>query len=153
MTGPKLTRTRRHLSHWDLPGSTYFITFRVMSGQMTGPERKLVLDHINSGDEKFYQLIAVVVMPDHVHLIFRPRAGFTLPRAMKGIKGVSAKLVNESRSTLGTFWQDEYHDRILRSEEEMIEKARYVLENPLRAGLIQAREQYPYLIDNLSREA
>lgn len=120
---------------------------------MNEAEREIALKHINSGDEKFYRLIAAVVMPDHIHLILRPKDGFTLSRVMQGIKGVSAKLINEYRSTRGTFWQDEYHDRILRSDDEAIEKARYLLENPLRAGLIQQGDQYPYLIDNLSREA
>ncbi len=148
----KLTRTRRHLPHWDLPGSTYFVTFRVYRGQMSETERQLVLNHIVLGDEKFYWLVAVVVMPDHVHLLIRPREGYSLPRVMKGMKGVSAKLVNEFRSTAGTFWQDEYHDRILRSEEELNEKARYLLENPVRAGLVKVNERYPFVVDNLPRE-
>ncbi|MFN3167641.1 MAG: REP-associated tyrosine transposase [Phycisphaeraceae bacterium] len=153
MNERKLTRTRRHLPHWDLSGSTYFITFRVQRGQMSETERQLVLDHIAFGDERFYRLIAAVVMPDHVHLIFRPYESYSLPRVMKGIKGVSAKLVNAARSVSGTFWQDEYHDRILRSEVELIEKARYLLDNPLRAGLVQPGDQYPFIVDNLKREA
>ncbi len=90
MAERKLTRTRRHLPHWDLPGSNYFVTFRVERGTMSPNERQLVLDHILSGDDKFYRLIAGVVMPDHAHLIFRPHEGYTLSRIMKGIKGVSA---------------------------------------------------------------
>ena len=144
---------RRHLPHWDLPGSTYFITFRVDSGQMSEQEQQLVFDHIVTGDDTFYDLIAAVVMPDHVHLIIRPRDGYSLSRVMKGIKGVSARQVNNARSVQGAFWQDEYHDRILRSEEEVIEKARYLLENPTRAGLVNSGESYPFVIDNLSREA
>ncbi|MEM9416642.1 MAG: transposase [Planctomycetota bacterium] len=153
MTGPKLIRTRRHLPHWDLPGSTYFVTFRVYRGRMAESEQQLVLDHLVAGDEKFYRLVAAVVMPDHAHLIFRPRDGYTLSRVMKGIKGVSAKQVNEARGTQGTFWQDEYHDRILRSEDEMFEKARYLLENPHRAGLVEPGCQSPFVTNNLPREA
>ncbi|MFI4861337.1 MAG: REP-associated tyrosine transposase [Phycisphaerales bacterium JB063] len=152
MNEPKLTRTRRHLPHWDLPGSTYFVTFRVDRGRMSESEQRLVLDHIASGDGKFYRLVAAVVMPDHVHLIFQPRDEYSLSRVMKGIKGVSAKLVNAARSTRGTFWQDEYHDRILRSEDELIEKAGYLLANPARAGLVKPGEPYPYVVDHLDRE-
>lgn len=152
MAEPKLTLTRRHLPHWDLPGSTYFVTFRVYRGWMSESEQQLVLDHIVSGDGKFYRLIAAVVMPDHVHLIFSPREGVSLSRVMKGIKGVSANRVNAARSTRGTFWQDEYHDRILRSEDELIEKARYLLENPARAGLVEPGEPYPFVADHLARE-
>ena len=153
MAEEKLIRTRRHLPHWELQGSTYFITFRISCGRMSDQEQRLVLDHINSGDDTFYRLIAAVVMPDHVHLIIRPRNEYDLSRVMKGIKGVSAKQINELRSTQGRFWQDEYHDRILRTEEEVIEKAKYLFENPIRAGLIRPGEIYAFVIDNLSREA
>jgi len=111
------------------------------------------MNHLCAGDEKFYRLIAAVVMPDHVHVVFRPEDGYSLSRVVRGMKGVSAKLVNQARSTRGAFWQDEYHDRILRTEEEVIEKSRYLLENPSRAGLVQQDESYPFIVDNLKREA
>ncbi|MFK7788260.1 MAG: transposase [Phycisphaeraceae bacterium] len=153
MAEPKLTRTRRNLPHWDLPGSTYFITFRIQHGEMIPTERAQVLSHLLTGDKKFYRLIAAIVMPDHVHVILRPKEGYSLSRIMQGIKGVSAKLVNQSRNSSGTFWQDEYHDRIMRSESEVIEKARYLLYNPLRTGLVNPGEIYPFAVDYLSREA
>ena len=153
MAEPKLTRTRRNLPHWALPGSTYFITSRIKRGEMIHAERAIVLDHLLAGDEKFYRLIAAVVMPDHVHLILRPKEGYTLSRILQGIKGVSARLVNLSRNTSGTFWQDEYHDRIMRSESEVLEKARYMLDNPMRAGIVKPGEKYPFMVDHLSREA
>ena len=152
MADRKLTRTRRHLPHWDLPGSTYFITFRIDRGRMTEPEQQIVIDHLLAGDEKFYRLVAAVVMPGHVHLIVRPHEGYSLSRIVKGIKGVSAKLINKRRSTNGTFWQDEYHDRIMRSEDEAIDKARYILDNPARAGLIKQGENYPSAVDHMYRE-
>ena len=69
-----IRKTRRHLPHWDLAGSTYFVTFRVALGELAPEVRGLVLDHVRRGSDVFYRLIAAVVMPDHVHLIFRPRA-------------------------------------------------------------------------------
>jgi len=137
-----------------LPGSTYFITFRIHKGLMAEPEQRISFNHLLAGDRKFYRLIAAVVMPDHVHVILRPNDGYSLSRIIKkGIKGVSAKLINQIRNTTGTFWQDEYHDRIMRSEDEAIEKARYLMENPLRAGLIKSGEKYPFAVDYLSGEA
>ena len=91
MTEPRLHIHRRNLPHWTLEGSTYFITYRLASGTLAPPEQQLVFDHIRAGHGKFYSLAAVVVMPDHVHLLLKPKPEYTLSRIMKGIKGVSAE--------------------------------------------------------------
>jgi REP element-mobilizing transposase RayT len=125
-----------------LEGSTYFITFRLMTGTLTQADRRVVRDHISAGHRRFYSLVAVVVMPDHVHLILRPLPGLDLSRIMKGIKGVSANLLNRARGTAGTVWQDESYDRIIRNEDEFNEKLNYMLNNPAKAGLCAPGEEY-----------
>ena len=74
-------------------------------------------------------------MPDHVHLLLQPMPGVSLSRIMKGIKGVSSKRLNDLRGTRGPLWQDESWDRIVRDEEEFIEKLNYMLNNPMKSGL------------------
>lgn len=134
--------TRRNLPHWQIEGSTYFVTFRSASGDFDEEERLLVLRHIISGDDQFYRLAAGVVMPDHCHLLLRPLSNYTLSRVMKGIKGVSSRLVNQHRGTTGQIWQDESWDRIVRDGEEFQEKLIYIVENPVRAGLVKVPEEY-----------
>ncbi|MEM6507095.1 MAG: transposase [Planctomycetota bacterium] len=141
---PKLTKSRRRLPHWELSGATYFVTFRLLQGVLSDHECQIVLDHLIDGDGEFYSLDIAVVMPDHCHLLIRPQPGYELPRVMKGIKGISARLINQSRGTSGSVWQDESLDRIMRDEEEAIEKARYILENPVRAGLVERASDYPF---------
>ena len=114
---PELRITRRRLPHWQAEGSIYFITFRLARGVLTADERRLVLDHIKSGNAQFYHLIAVVVMSDHVHALMTLSWGMELSRVVKGIKGVSARLLNQMRGTRGAVWQDEWWDRIVRSSE------------------------------------
>lgn len=101
MQEPRLTINRRRLPHWFLPGSTYYVTFRLAAGELLAEERRLVLEHIKAGHGRFYELAAATVMPDHVHLLFKPTGDITLSRIMKGIKGVSARLLNERRNTKG----------------------------------------------------
>ena len=125
-------------------GATYFVTFRLLQGVLSDAELMLVLDHLISGDSTFYDLTTAVVMPDHAHLILKPTNGYTLSRVMKGVKGVSARKINEMRGKSGQLWQDESFDRIIRDEDELIEKARYILENPQRAGLVDHPEEYPF---------
>jgi putative transposase len=142
MSEPNLEIRRRNLPHWTLEGSTYFITFRSLDSVLTADERRIVLEHLRSGDGKFYLLASAVVMPDHVHLPLHPKDGFTLPRIMKGIKGVSARLINQHRGAVGTVWQDESWDRIVRDAAEFDEKLQYMANNPLKAGLAEDISQY-----------
>jgi putative transposase len=142
MSEPVLNIRRRNLPHWTMDGSTYFITFRTHKGTLTADERRLLLDHLKSGNEKFYRLAAVVVMPDHVHLLLSPLPPYELSRVMKGIKGVSARRINDLRKAAGTVWQDESWDRIVRDEDEFLKKLEYMAHNPIKAGLVATIEAY-----------
>ena len=127
--------THRRLPHWRLDGATYFITFRLLRGELSPEEIGLVRDHIAGGGGRFYDLIAAMVMPDHVHAALTPVDGYDLSQIAKGIKGVSARLINERRGTRGTLWQDESWDRIVRDDDELRRELDYMFRNPLRAGL------------------
>ncbi len=150
--GDELQISRRHLPHWTLKGATYFITFRTKKADLSVEEQKLVLKHIIDGGEKFYFLIATVVMPDHVHLLLTPRGEYNLSRIMKGIKGLSARKINLKRKEtdrngetdrnvcsagigIGTVWQEESFDRIVRDQDELNEKITYMMNNPVKNGL------------------
>lgn len=133
---------KRNLPHWSSEGCTYFITFRLATHPLSADERQLVAAHIQAGNERFYRLAAAVVMPDHVHLLLRPLPGYDLSRIMKGIKGVSARLVNRSRQTTGQIWQNESWDRIVRDSAEFDEKLRSMADNPIKAGLAKSLDDY-----------
>ncbi|MEW5702346.1 MAG: transposase [Candidatus Zixiibacteriota bacterium] len=141
MTGLKITK--RRLPHWSLPGSTYFVTFRVAADDLSLDEIQLVLDHLKAGQEGRYTLIAATVMPDHVHLLICPEEGASLGQTMRGIKGASARKINRGRGTKGRVWQDESWDRIVRDQDELDEKLAYMLNNPVRKGLVADPRQYP----------
>ena len=142
MDEPPVKIRRRNLPHWTLNGSTYFVTFRMMRGNLSEEERRLVLEHLLSGDKKFYQLAAAVVMPDHVHLLLRPLPEYELSRIMKGLKGACARMINQRRNASGSIWQDESWDRIVRDAAEFDEKLQYMADNPVKAGLVKEIQQY-----------
>ena len=130
-----LHKYQHRLPHWELKGAYYFITFTISDDALTSAEIRLVRDQIIQGHGKWNVLVAVQVMPDHVHLIIRPDDEVTLGRAMKWIKGSTARLVNKTRERQGTLWTIDYYDRIIRHQQELDEKLKYMYENPLRAGL------------------
>jgi len=140
----EVKRRRRKLPHWTLAGSTYFLTFRVAQGELTTPERSIVLDHLQSGHGTFYSLLSAIVMPDHVHLLLRPNQGMDLSRIMKGIKGVSAKKINQLRGHHSPVWQDEWFDRIVRDQNELDEKLNYMLNNSVKRDLVDDPWDYQW---------
>ena len=82
-----------------------------------------------------YCLWAYVIMPNHVHMLLRPRA--LLSRITRGIKGVSARYANLVLARVGkTFWQDESFDHWVRSASEAERIRRYIERNPVLAGLV-----------------
>ena len=100
-------------------------------------------DHITTGHDKFYRLYAVQVMSSHVHLILQPKTGYSLSQIMNGIKGVTSRLVNQNRVARGHLWREESYDRIIRNEKELLEKIKYMYENPVKAGVVDDGNKYP----------
>jgi putative transposase len=91
----------------------------------------------------FYELIAFVVMPNHVHLLINPRVPGA--KITQFVKGVSAKRANELlRRTGQRFCQDESFDRWVRSSKEMGNIMRYIELNPVRANLASEPQLFPY---------
>ncbi|MBU1419857.1 MAG: transposase [Proteobacteria bacterium] len=87
--------------------------------------------------------LAFVVMPNHFHWLIE--LGQTdLGAVMKAVKGQSARLINEHAGTSGTLWQTGYHDHGLRRDEDLVAAARYLVANPLRAGLVESLWMYPH---------
>lgn len=149
-TSRELTIRRRNLPHWQAGGSTYFVTWRMQDGiDLTMDERLTVLKACRRLHGVRYFTGAVVVMPDHVHLLIRPfekepGRWWNLSELLKGMKGASARAINLKRGRKGPLWQDESFDRIMR-EGEFEQKYRYIRGNPYRRRLVKENEVYPAL--------
>lgn len=77
-------------------------------------------------------------------LVNKVNDGHDLAEIMKKFKGCSALELNRALGMRGTFWQHGYYDHALRNEEDIKQIARYIVANPLRAGLVDKIEMYPY---------
>ncbi|NWE49342.1 transposase [Pseudomonas gingeri] len=83
-----------------------------------------------------------VVMPDHFHWLVELKNG-TLPELMLATKSRSAREINARSGRSGRLWQKGFHDRAIRREEDLLAVARYIVANPLRAGLVTQVGDYP----------
>ncbi|MBS4096126.1 MAG: transposase [Sulfuricella sp.] len=90
------------------------------------------------------QTLSYVLMPDHLHWLFELTNG-ELSDAVKRFKSTSSRWLNATRNTPGApTWQAGFHDRALRREEDLQAVARYIVANPLRAGLVKRIGDYPH---------
>ena len=87
--------------------------------------------------------LAYVLMPDHLHWLLKLREGESLSAIMRTVKAYSARQI-EGLGHEGPIWQKGFHDRALRKEEDLLTAARYLVANPLRAGLAQTIGEYPH---------
>ncbi|MEJ5209524.1 transposase [Denitratimonas sp. CY0512] len=90
------------------------------------------------------RLLAWVLMPDHAHWLLELGVACPLPKVVELLKSASARHANRALGRCGPLWARAYHDRALRYEDDVIQTARYILGNPLRAGLVQRIGDYPY---------
>jgi putative transposase len=127
----------------------YFITTCVADRKNTSlasPECKdIITAEWQSALEHYgWGIGSYVIMPDHVHFFCRPTLdAVTLSMFVGKLKERSAKRM-KTTGLPGHLWQAGFFDHILRSDESYSEKWEYVRQNPVRAGLVQTPEEWPY---------
>ncbi len=152
----QVKRTYRNLPHWQQPGSTYFLTWRVIRGRELEPDdRTIALNALRFWDDKKWFVYAAVIMPDHAHALVRPlpldstdvaaSEFHNLSDLLHSVKRYSSYTINLRRGVRGTLWQDECYDHIIRSDREFDETWAYTLDNPVKAGFVETPELYPWL--------
>ena len=86
-----------------------------------------------------------ILMPDHVHFFARSEiGGLSMAKWVQLWKGVSSRKMAKALQILPPIWQPDYFDRYLRSAESYSQKWEYVRDNPVRAGLVSRREDWPF---------
>lgn len=94
-------------------------------------------------EDKMVNSMAWVVMPDHLHWLFQLGETKSLSNIIKDLKGRTAIELNAYLQRKGAIWQRGFYDHALRKEEDIKQIARYIVANPLRAGLVDQIGDYP----------
>ncbi len=116
----------------------------------------LVADSLKYRDGDSYHLKAFCIMSNHVHVVFKPlldaqslqeikdsnplkyeSSAPTLGEIMQSLKGFTAHKANRILNRTGKFWEVERYDHEVRNEEELGRIVKYVLNNPVKAGLVK----------------
>lgn len=92
--------------------------------------RAIVSSAIHYFDGVRYNLIAYVIMPNHIHMLFCPLEGFETSKILQVLKSYTAHRIKAVREIKGPVWMRENYDRIVRSEDELKHHLAYIKSNP-----------------------
>jgi putative transposase len=136
----------------ETPGERFVRLDRALDRTAIGPHwlripsvADRVTELILKGEKElgYFSLHAFVIMPNHVHLLMKPK--IELRRIMNGIKGSTANAANEILGRTGKpFWQDESFDHWVRTEKEFGNIFRYIEWNAVSAGLVRRPEDWAW---------
>ena len=140
-------RTPPRLAGFDyMSKAVYFVTFTVWDrahvfshSEAAGIARDAILGFRS---REWIWLLAYCVMPDHIHVLMKPRRRIQLSRLVTAIKNAIGRALQAS--ALHVRWQHGYYDKVLRPGDSENEIAHYIVQNPVRAGLVEDSASYPF---------
>jgi REP element-mobilizing transposase RayT len=142
---PKPQTHRLRHGRYSEHGRSYLITIVVHHRQPMFTDlflgRLLVAEFRQVHELGLVESIAWVVMPDHIHWLFELKQQ-TLADVVRRIKSRSTLTINKRRRSKERVWQPGYYDRAVRKEDDIRTMARYIVANPLRAGLVERIGDY-----------
>ncbi len=95
-------------------------------------------------DKERYKLIAWVIMPNHIHILLKPKADNSLSDIVHSIKSFTAQKANEMLNRRGKFWQEDYFDRYIRDSKHFVSVLNYIENNPVKAGLCKTKSDWEF---------
>ena len=110
---------------------------------------QIVVNSLHHLDGTQYDLDCYSVLSNHAHVMLQPledENGRThaIARIMHSLKGYTATAANKVLGRNGRFWQEESYDHIIRDETERNQIRQYILYNPVKAGLVDNPEDWPW---------
>jgi putative transposase len=97
-----------------------------------------------------FQLHDFVIMPDHVHLLITVHGDMTIERAMQFIKGGFSYQLRKRFGYSGEVWQRGFSEVRVEDRESFSQHRDYIAQNPVKAGLVDSPEKFPYCFTYLA---
>jgi putative transposase len=91
-----------------------------------------------------FELHDFVVMPDHVHLLITVPGDMTIEKAMQLIKGGFSYRLKKEFGLEGEVWQRGFSEVRADDEQSLQRHREYIAQNPVKAGLVDSPDQYPF---------
>jgi putative transposase len=140
-------RIRLDAEVYRTPDLPCFVTIATKGKRAIFSERGLAEDFVTllrtTCKENSIPLYAYCVMPDHVHLLLGASETKGIVELVREIKSLSTRLAWQ-HGHKGAIWQRSFYDRFLRRDEDCTEIAKYIVHNPVRKGIVECWEDYPF---------
>ncbi|HEX3723321.1 MAG TPA: transposase [Nitrolancea sp.] len=88
-------------------------------------------------------VLAYCLMPDHLHLLARVDGTTDMIRFVQAYKSRSTRLAWQHQH-FGRLWQRSFHDHFMREIDDELHSLRYILANPIRSGMVETWQDYPF---------
>lgn len=130
------------------PGGIYLVTFTTADRKPLFRDTRLAMaacrglapgTHAEGANP-----VCWVLMPDHFHALVQLGGATSLPRWVQRLKALATMECHRDGGAPVRVWSRAFHDHALRQEEDVSATARYVLANPIRAGLVDDVLSWPY---------
>ncbi|MBN8481247.1 MAG: transposase [Xanthomonadales bacterium] len=142
--GHRRLRTGRR----SLAGQIYIVTTTSFERRALFADREIAIMASRSiADARAWgdaRLLCWVLMPDHWHGLIQLGDDDALGVVVNRFKSVASKAVRRVEPGIGPVWARAYHDHALRREDDILAVARYIVRNPVRAGLVERVGDYPF---------
>ena len=99
-----------------------------------------------------FQLHDFVVMPNHLHLLITVTGDSTIERAMQFIKGGFSHRLKKDLGYSGEVWQRGFSELRVDDQESYLQHCEYIAQNPVRAGLADSPDKFPYCFTYLAKQ-
>ena len=113
---------------------------------------QIVEDSLLHFDADRYLLLAWVIMPNHVHVLVEIADEALLSDVVWGWKQFSARQMNRLLGRSGRVWHRDYFDRFIRNSEHLHRTIRYIEANPVKDGLVNSPEEFPWSSAGYNRQ-
>jgi REP element-mobilizing transposase RayT len=133
---------------FSMPGQTYLVTTTTLARRPLFEDWRVACVAAraltNANLWRDARLLCWALMPDHWHGMIELCDGAALGAVVNRVKAVSAREINRAASSTGAVWAKAFHDQALRAEEDLVATARYIIANPVRAGIAKSVREYPF---------
>ena len=134
---------------------TFFVTTKTSQGRLLLQSERnatLLIDvlrsYVRAGK---FRLHDFVVVPDHVHLLMTVGGGMTIEKAMQFIKGGFSYRLKKECGYWGEVWQRGFSETRVENRPSLLEHREYIAANPVKAGLVDSPEKFPYCFGHLAK--
>jgi putative transposase len=152
MANPKRNASKNRILS---PSRMFFVTTKTSLGRallQSDRNATLLIDVLRcyAGAGEF-QVHDFVIMPDHVHLLITVSGNSTIERAMQFIKGGFSHRLKRDFGYLGEVWQRGFSELRVEERESYVRHREYIAQNPVRKGLVDSPEKFPYCFTYLAQ--